>query len=162
MRARQSIQYNRNMGDKYGFDDLTRVMVAEQCRGQKDAAERAAAIACQTIVAGLKGTRAAGAMQGPADSVRLITKGMVTGLVTADLDFVEASVVLLQHLSDAAEKAGIDPAEMMTWAMEALAEQSAILPADRVNVLEAEVDRNFMGAGSMFSALCNKARKARP
>ncbi len=148
------------MGDKYDFDDLTRAMVAEQCRGQNDAAERAAAIACQTIVAGLKGTRAAGAEQGPAASVRLITKGMVTGLITADLDFVEACVELLQRLSDAAERSGIDPAEMMTWAMEALAEQSAILPADRVGALEAEVDRKFMGAGSIFSAMCNRARQA--
>lgn len=147
------------MREKYDFDDLTRAMVAERCRGAKDAAELAANIACQTIVAGLKGVRAAGGEQGAAESVRLVTKGMLTGLVTADLDFVEASVFLLQRLSDAAEKTGIDPAEMMTWAMEGMAEQSAILSADRVGALEAAVDQKFMGAGSMFSALCNKARR---
>ncbi|MDE2292337.1 MAG: hypothetical protein KGL53_09665 [Elusimicrobia bacterium] len=149
------------MPEAYAFDELTKQMVAAQCRGAADAQTRAARIAVDTIVAGLKGTRAAHASQKPAESVRLIVEGMVAGLVLADCDFVAACMDLLRHLTHAAQETSIDPMEMLTWAMEGIALKSPLLPADRVSALGSEIDSEFMGAGAVFSSLCHSAKSAR-
>lgn len=147
------------MDDKYKFDELTRQMVMAAVRGSSAPGPVAAKIATETIVAGLKGVRAAGGPQSPAESVRLITQGMLAGLLLADADFVEACMELLRHLADAAQRASIDPMDMLTWCLEGIAARTPFLPANRVQALESEIDRELMGAGMVFSGLCRKARE---
>lgn len=146
------------MGERYAFDELTKQMVAQQCRGA-DAPARAADIAAATILAGIRGTRAAAAPQTPAESVRLVTKGMVAGLLVVEGNVALAGIELLKALADLAEKTHTDPTEMLTWCLEGIAEQSPLIPPGMVSALSSAIDREFMGAGMIFNTLCRKAKE---
>lgn len=146
------------MGERYAFDELTKQMVAQQCLGAGGPA-RAADIAAATILAGIRGTRAASAPQTAAESVRLITKGMVAGLLVVDGDVAEAGLALLKALAELAQQTHIDPTEMLTWCLEGLAEQSPLVPPAKVSALGSAIDREFMGAGMLFNTLCREAKK---
>ena len=145
------------MGERYAFDELTKQMVSQQCHGA-DAPNRAADIAAATILAGIRGTRSVAEPQTPAESVRLVTKGMVNGLIVVEGDVASAGIALLKALAELAQQTNIDPTEMLTWCLEGLAEQSPLVPPAKISALSAAIDREFMGAGMLFNELCRKAR----
>lgn len=145
--------------ESYHFDQLVREMVVSQLKDDLHAPARAAEIARSTIVAGVQGTKAAGASQEAQESVRQICHGVMAGILLIEKNLPDAAVALLQNLADAAQQLHIDPTEMMTWAMEGI---SRIAPTTTPTVLgdiQDAIDEKFMGAGGIFNALCAKASK---
>ncbi|MFC1679791.1 hypothetical protein ACFL2T_06225 [Elusimicrobiota bacterium] len=145
--------------DRYHFDHLIREIVVTKLSADPDAAHEAALIAKYMIVVGIMGTGAAGSEQPPEVSVRLITKGMIEGAIVVETDVAEAAVEILQKMADAAQEVSLDPADMMTWAMQGIADSMALLPAEKVSTVHDAIDKAFMGAGEVFSKLCSRSQK---
>lgn len=142
--------------DKYHFDQLAREVVRAQLKGVAGAGAKASALARDTILAGIRGTRGAGASQSPQESVRLVCKGTMDGLLLIEADLAEGAVALLGGLGDAAEGLGLSPADMMTWAMEGIADTAMVLTPQQASAVQDAIDRAFMGAGSVFAELCRQ------
>ncbi|MFH1723592.1 MAG: hypothetical protein ABII00_03105 [Elusimicrobiota bacterium] len=145
-------------GEKYRFDLLAKEMVVARLKGDPDAPAKAADLARQTIVAGIKGTKAAGSTQPPSESVRLITKGIIAGLLLLEADLAEGSVEILKQLADAGQQVGLESTEMMTWAMEGIADNAPMIQASQLEAIRGAIDSAFMGAGTIFNELCGKIR----
>lgn len=144
--------------EKYNFDQLAREMVRSRAAGTPDAPVQAARIARELIVNGIKGTRGAAADQSPHESVRLICKGTISALILLEQKVPEGAVEIMRQLGDAAQELGLDPQEMMTWAMEGVADNAPALSAQQIGAVHSAIDAAFMGAGQVFSELCAKSR----
>lgn len=144
--------------DTYHFDQLIREILVSRFQGQRDAEQDAALIAKNMIVVGIVGTGAAGSGQPPRESVRLITKGMMEGTVLIEGDAALAAVEILREMADAAQEVSLDPADMMTWAMEGIADSASILDPARVLAVQNAIEAAFMGAGEVFGKLRSGGR----
>src|SRR5687767_13793823 len=100
--------------ESYNFDRLTREIVTSQLAQDPHAPARAAEIARQTILAGIKSFRAAGASQDFKESIRQICHGTIQGLQLIGKDLPQGAVALLQNLAEAAQQVSLDPSDMMT------------------------------------------------
>ncbi|MEE8425329.1 MAG: hypothetical protein V3S11_05850, partial [Elusimicrobiota bacterium] len=143
-------------GQQYNFDQLAREMVVSQLKDAADAPAQAARIARATIVAGVKGTNAAGSKQSPEKSVRMISKGMIAGMLIINKKVDVAAVELLQQIGQAATDTNQDPQEMLTWAMQGIADNAPMMAKPQVDAICTAIDAAFMGAGQVFAELCRK------
>ncbi len=144
-------------GQQYNFDQLAREMVVSQLKDAADAPVQAARIARATIIAGVKGTNAAGSKQSPEKSVRMISKGMIAGMMIINKKVDVAAVELLQQIGQAATDTNQDPQQMLTWAMQGIADNAPLMAKTQVDAICTAIDTAFMGAGQVFAELCKKA-----
>lgn len=145
-------------GESYNFEQLTKEMVVSQLKDAPDAPEQAAAVARRTIVAGLLGTQTAAAAD-PRSTVQQVCKGMMSGLLLAEKDLPKSAVLLLQGMAEAAQETHREPSDLMTWAMEGIAQVAPMVSPEVRAALQDAIDQAFMGAGQVFNELCQKASK---
>ena len=85
----------------------------------------------------------------------------MAGMLLIEKDLVATSVELVKSMAHLAQETHLDPADMMTWAMEAIAAVAVLGNSDlRANVREA-LEHNFMGTGEVFGELLAKAAEDR-
>ena len=146
--------------DSYDFEKLAREIITSRLQGIPAEATAAAAaeVASKIIVAGVASTAK---RQDPHLTVTEVCRGVMSGMLLIEKDLVAASVELVKSMAHLAQETHLDPAEMMTWAMEGIAAISVMGHQDlKANVREA-LEHNFMGTGEVFGELCAKAAAQR-
>lgn len=142
------------MADNLNLGQLTKEMIVAQLREAKDAPAFAADIVKQTILASIPSIKASGRQ--PKDSIEEICFGAISGLLLIEKNLPRAAVLILGKMAEISQKVGIDPSELMTWAMEGIAR---IAPMTTIQILEDTrtlIEHEYMGAGGIFYSLCQK------
>jgi len=142
------------MAESLEFGHITKEMIVSNLKGAEDAPKVAADIVRQTITAGLPSARASG--KNPQDAVQEICFGAMSGLLLIEKDLPKGAILIIKGMAEIAQKVGVEPSELMTWAMEGIAR---ITPMTSVQVREeirALIEQDYMGAGEVFSNLCDK------
>ena len=144
--------------EAYDFEKLAREITTSRLRGADGAPAAAAAIASQIIVAGVASTVC---RQDPHLTVMGVCRGVMSGMLIIEQDLVATPVELLKTMASLAQETHLDPADLMTWAMEAIAAVIVMCHGDvQLQVREA-LEQNFMGTGEIFGELCAKAAAQR-
>ena len=146
--------------ETYDFEKLAREIITSRLKElpAEAAAAAAAEVASKIIVAGVAST---GRRQDPHLTVMGVCRGIMAGMLLIEKDLVATSVELVKSMAHLAQETHLDPADMMTWAMEAIAAVAVLGNSDlRANVREA-LEHNFMGTGEVFGELLAKAAEDR-
>lgn len=142
----------------YDFEKLAREIVADRLKGLSNVPDAAAEIAAKIILSAVESTRR---RQDPSQSVAAVCRGVMSGLLLIEKPLPEPAVGLLSKMGDLAGQLGLDPGEMMTWAMTGIADVAVMAPGHGCYEISAAVERRFMGAGQVFDKLCEQARARR-
>lgn len=114
--------------------------------------EKAALIACRQI------SHAARAAKDPRFAVVAVCRGAMSAVFLSNHSLPDAVLKLLESLPDTSLMMRSGPEELMSWAMEGVADVTVVAgPAIR-DAISAKIEEKFMGAGPVFDALCDKAR----
>lgn len=140
------------------LEKAARDAVSTRLAKAQNAASQAGDIAREMVVSAVAGT---GKAQAPA-SVRAICRGVLSGMMFLSKDVPATAIQILKKTGTAAEGAGIEPGELMTWAMEGMAGLAPAMGMEVAGEIGQRIDQEFMGAGGIFGDLCEKARKAPP
>lgn len=145
--------------DSYDFEKLAREIITSRLADipAETAASAAAEVAAKIIVAGVLSTSK---RQDPHLTVSGICRGVMSGMLLIEKDLVATSVALLKSMAGLAAETHLDPAEMMTWAMEGIAAVCAVGHEDLKADIREALEQNFMGTGEVFGEVLAKA--ARP
>lgn len=147
------------MAEEYDFEKLAREIVISRLKSMDTAAEAAAEIAKKIIVTAVQSTKV---RQDPRVTVTAVCRGIAGGILLIEKDLPEASVTVLKEMGSIAHEVHLDPGDLMTWSMEGFAKVALLAGGDvRLNVQES-IERNFMGAGTVFGQICDKAIKSSP
>ncbi|MBI5241893.1 MAG: hypothetical protein HY926_15580 [Elusimicrobia bacterium] len=142
--------------DSYDFEKLAREIITSRLKDipADTAAAAAAEVASKIIVAGVTSTAK---RQDPHLTVAGICRGVMSGMLLIEKDLVATAVALVKSMAHLALETHLDPADMMTWAMEGIAAVCVVGHGDlKANVREA-LEQNFMGTGEVFGELLAKA-----
>ncbi len=140
----------------YDFEKLAREITSARLRGLEKAPAAAGEIAAKIIIAGVQSTKA---RQDPRLSVISVCRGVLGGMLLIEGDLPAASVEILQQMAHLAQELHLDPADMMTWAMEGFASVVVLGHSDLGPRLRDAIEHKFMGAGGVFDELCQKAAR---
>lgn len=143
------------MAELFDFEKLAREIVAGRLKGAADAPAAAAEIAKKIIVTGVTSTKVG---QEPRATVAAVCRGVMSGLLILDTPLAPAAVALLKQLPSAGQDAALASEDLMTWAMEGIAEVATVSGADTVSKIQDEIEAAFQGAGEVFVKLCERAR----
>jgi|SRR5579883_2081399 len=144
------------MAEEYDFEKLAREIVTSRLPGVKDPAHAAAEVARKMLVTAVKGTAQ---RQAPRLTVLAVCRGVMDGMLILNQGLADPAIRILQMVPDVANEAALDPGELMTWAMEGIAAVAATAGAQAQQEIQAKIDESFMGAGEVFSSLCQQAQK---
>lgn len=142
------------MADAMEFGGITKEMIVSNLKGAEDAPKVAADIVAQTIAAGIPSAKASG--KDPKDAVEEICFGAMSGLLLLEKDIPKSAILIIKSMAELSQKVGIDPSELMTWAMSGIAR---ITPMTSIQVREeirSLIEADYMGAGEVFSSLCER------
>jgi hypothetical protein len=147
--------------DSYDFEKLAREIITSRLKETpaEAAAEAAAEVASQMIIAGVASTSQ---RQDPHLTVTGVCRGVMSGVLLIEKDLVLTSVELVKSMAHLAQETHLDPADMMTWAMEAIAAISIMGPPDLGSSVREALEQNFMGTGEVFGELLAKATEDHP
>ena len=138
------------------FEKLARNAVTSRLAEAADAPAQAAEIASLYIIQAIKSPANA---QAPG-LVRGVCRGVASGMMFLMKDMPEAAIQILLRMARIAQEVHLDPGNLMTWAMEGLADIAPIMGIQISGEIRDRIDEKFMGAGAVFSQLCDKARKS--
>ena len=137
--------------EEYDFEKLAREIVVSRLNGSDNAPAAAAEIAKEVMVTSVKSTKT---RQDPHLTISAVCRGVMSGLLLIEKDMPQAAAVILKELPQIAPE--IEPADVMTWAMEGIASVAMLAGPDKCNAIQARIEQNFMGAGAVFSEICAK------
>ena len=140
----------------HDFEKMARELITSQLKTSP--AATAAEVASKIIVTGVTKTSP---RPDPHLTVTGVCRGIMSGMLLIDKDLVVASVELVKSMAHLAQETHLDPAEMMTWAMEAIAAVSVLGPPDLGASVREALEHNFMGTGEVFGKLLAKAAEDR-
>ena len=142
--------------DLYDLEKLSREITTSQLKEVKPAAlsESAVKIAVKLIISAVSSTRD---LQDPKATVRGVCRGVISGIILLGREMVPSSVELIKSMAQLAEAISLDPADMMTWAMEGIAQAAVLGPPDLREQISAALGENFMGIEGIFDDFCRKA-----
>ncbi|MCX5793973.1 MAG: hypothetical protein NTY77_00570 [Elusimicrobia bacterium] len=146
--------------DSPDFEKLARETVTGRLKGipGEAAAETAAAVAKKIIIAAVADTTR---RQDPHLMITGVCRGVMSGMLLIEKDLVLTAVELVKSMAHLGQEAHLDPGDLMTWAMEAIAEVCVLgHPEVGANVREA-LEHNFIGTGEVFGGLLVKAAQDR-
>lgn len=140
------------------YEKQARDAVAARAASANPTPAEAALTACEML------SRVSRSAPDPREAVVAACKGAVSGAFIANLDVVETSVLILKTLATVSISGRVDPEKLMTWVMEGIAEALSTADAETRSAIQQRIDGEYMGAGAVFSDLCDKAikRAARP
>lgn len=130
--------------------------VLAQCAPAK-ALEPAAEVLRSAVLAGAKDPSVKAAA---GEFIRQTVSGAVKGLLLAEVDLSAAALKLLNAVAEAANEAGLDPGEAMTWGIEGIARCAKLIPTPVLQAMKEELEAAFMGVGDMFADFCKAALEA--
>ncbi len=142
---------------EFNFEDLARQIAVARSEEIGRSPEAAAQICIEIIIPAVTSTRE---RQDPRLTVSAVCRGVMGGLFMKEKDFAPPCVEILKAMAALSHKIQIDPADMMTWAMEGLAAIAILAPLETRSQIQSAIDENFMGAGAVFNELCEKAKQA--
>lgn len=142
--------------DQFNFGKLTKEMIAGRLKEAADAPRVAAEVVKRTIVAGVRATQASTTKQDPQRTVVEVCRGAMTGLMLIDKDLVAGALAILGRLAEAAQELGLDPQELLTWALQGFAKLAPAAPRDVIYKMRLEIDKAYMGAGDLFDKFCKE------
>lgn len=143
----------------YDFEKLAREISAERLKGLENAADGAAEVAAKIISSSIQSTRD---KQAPAHTVTAVCRGVMSGLMLCGKELPEPSVAVLSKMAALAAELNLDPQEMMTWGMAGVADVAVVASAEAPYAIGQAIEKKFMGAGEVFSGLCQQAKARRP
>ncbi|MDD5629054.1 MAG: hypothetical protein PHU21_08315 [Elusimicrobia bacterium] len=142
------------------FEKLARETVTSRLKGMPadTAAEAAAAVAGKIVIAAASGKERP---QDPHLMVAGVCRGVMSGMLLIEKDLVQTAVELVKSMAHLGAETHLDPTELMTWAMEAVAEVCALGHPDLGASVREALEHNFIGTGEVFGGLLLKAAKDR-
>ena len=146
--------YNPGM-DGYDFEKLSREIIVKQVGMMEEKqAEAAAQMAEKILVAALKSTHQ---RQEPALTVKATCRGVLGGMMFIHQELPIAAVLILKELGHVSHETHFSAEELMTWAMQGMAEIAAVAGAPTAHAMESAIEEALMGAGPVFAELYKKA-----
>lgn len=146
------------MDEEFDFEKLAREVVSSRLEAIKTAPAAAGEIAKKMIVTAVKSTKV---RQQARVTVRQVCRGVMGGLLIIGKNLPAAAVEILKALGeDAAQEVRADPNDLMTWAMEGIADISPIVGVEVRSEIREAIAERYMGAGEVFSQLCDAAERA--
>ena len=143
--------------DGYDFEKLAREIVAGRLAGLAERApETAAEITRRILISALQSTLT---RQDPRQSVSAVCRGALGGLMLIDQDLAKAAPLILKELHAVSQEVPLAPEDLMTWAMEGLAEVAVVSGKQTEYSMHSAIEGSFMGAGEVFDRACAAARK---
>lgn len=144
-------------GANGNFDDLIRERVKSSLSGVSDAPDRLAKIVGATIAEGVLGGAGKAKVAPSEATVRAACRGAMGGMILIHGELPKTAIAVLNELSHSANTLGVDPMELMTWAMRGFADNARSMTPQQVNEIHVAIDSAYMGAGEMFHRLCEEA-----
>ena len=138
----------------YDFERLAREIVASRLKDLAAPAEGAGAVAREIIISAVQSTKV---RQDPHLTVTAAVRGVMSGLLLIEKPLVDAAVEVLQQANNIAQQSSLDPTEVMTWALEGIAQVAAMAPAEAQNAIHEAIEHKYMGAGGVYNELLAKA-----
>jgi len=143
---------------EFDFEKLAREIVSSRLSRVENAPGTAAEIAKKIIVAAVKSTKV---RQDPKTTVIQVCRGVLSGIMFIGQDIPETAIQILKMMSPIALELHLDPGDLMTWAMEGIADVTPMTGMDVRGAIRGRIEELFMGTGTIFSELCDKAAKAK-
>lgn len=140
--------------DAFDFEPLAKEIVTARLKEAADVPAAAAEFARQMIVAGVASTQS---KQDPRKTVTDVCKGIMGGALVLEKELPPIAVALLAETAAIANEVHLDPAEMMTWAMEGFASVCRMGGAPVESAVQEAIEAKYMGAGEAFAAACRAA-----
>jgi hypothetical protein len=104
-------------------------------------------------------TNASRASQDQRQAVMDVCRVALGDLHLVGVDLSATTVQTLNGLSRISLMTRVGPQDLMTWVMAGIAEVAATLDKPARDAMVKAIESEFMGAGSAFAELCEKARK---
>ena len=144
------------MDPAYDFEKLAREIVINRLAALGDkAAEAAGEEVRKILVPALKGTK-----QDPKVTVAAVCRGVMGGLLLLNQDVAKAAAEVLGGLAHVAQEAPVSPEDLMTWAMDGMADVALLAGPEAMHAMESSIEERFMGAGSVFQQACQAKKGA--
>ncbi len=140
----------------YDLEKLSREIVTSRLKGIERAPRTAAEIAKKILIAAVVGAP----RQEPRLTVTAVCRGVMGGLLLIEKDLPEAAVLILRELSPIAHETHLDPAELMTWGMEGIAQVAALAAPEVQWRIQERIEESYLGAGPVFRELCGRFSRA--
>ncbi|MBI4677902.1 MAG: hypothetical protein HY748_10000 [Elusimicrobia bacterium] len=138
---------------QYDFEPLSREIVVNRLRDADDPCRAAAKTARDIILPALKATLPA---QEPRITAYQVCRGVTTGILAISKDVPETALAILEMTAEIAAEGSLEPADLMTWAMEGIASVMYLAGPEIRSAVHSAIEGRFMGAGAIFSDLCRK------
>jgi len=145
--------------EEYYFEKLAREIVLSRLKSAEKAPDEAAATAKRILINGVLSTKS---RQDPHLTVSGVCRGVMSGVLLNDQSLPETASILLGEMADVAQEVQLDPADLMTWGMEGIADVAAIAGAEIAGSIQEQIEQRFMGVGEIFSQIYRKAREKPP
>ena len=140
--------------EEYSFEKLAREIVLSRLKNAEKAPQEAADTAKKIIIDGVTSTKG---RQDPHLTVSGVCRGVMSGVLLNDQSLPETAVFLLGEMADVAQEVQLDPADLMTWGMEGIADVAVMASANAASSIQEQIEQRFMGVGEIFSQICRKA-----
>ena len=140
--------------EEYDFEKLAKEIVSTRLKEEKGADEAVGEVVRKIVTAAVLGTKA---RQDPRLTILAAVKGAMNGVLLAEGNLATAGTAVLQQMANIASETSLDPQETMTWAMESLAAAAVMSTPEAQSAMHNAIEEKFMGAGSVFNELVQKA-----
>ena len=134
--------------DDFSIEGLAKEIVVAQLKAVEDPPAAAGAVAKDIVVKAVTSTQA---KQNPHVTVSAACKGVMAGMLLLEKDLPRTAVSILQQMGAVAQETSLDPAELMTWAMEGIAPVAAVAGEEARFKVQESIEAAFMGAGEVFA-----------
>lgn len=142
--------------DGFDFEQLAKDIVLATLKDTPNAdVPAAAAEAVRKIV--VSAVTSTGAKQDPRRTVTDACRGALGALLLLEKELPPAVVAILTETANIANEVHIDPAEMMTWALEGSAAVCHMAGGPVESAAQEAIEAQFMGAGEVFLNACRSA-----
>ncbi|MBI4376405.1 MAG: hypothetical protein HY549_08140 [Elusimicrobia bacterium] len=145
------------MTEEYDFEKLSREIIVGQLKDSPNAPSAAAELARQMIIKGVLGTQV---RQDPRLTVSAVCRGVLSGILLIEKDLPQTAVEVLSQMSAISQEVPLDPGDLMTWAMEGMAQVAQTAGGAAQSAIQEHLEERYMGTGVVFSSLCRKTRSS--
>ncbi|MBI5625176.1 MAG: hypothetical protein HY924_15470 [Elusimicrobia bacterium] len=140
---------------QFDFEPLAREIVFNRLADDPDFAGSAAKTARDIILPALKASLPS---QEPRITAFQVCRGILAAVLALDKPARETCLAVLEVTAGIAEEGGLEPADLMTWAMEGMASVLSLQDQHTEDLVHLAIEKRFFGAGDVFAELCRKHR----
>jgi hypothetical protein len=133
--------------DGFNLEALAKEIAVERLKTAEDAPLAAGDLAKELVIKSVTGTMN---KQEPRYAVTAVCRGLMEGVILLEKDVPKTAVALISQIGTIAQETALDPAELMTWAMEGFAPVCRLAGNAAFSSTQDAIDAAFMGAGEVF------------